>query len=76
MTRAYIEGVHSRTVLSLEEVATRLLDGENCTPVMAPWWPTKRKALAFGARFQIIRVLSTDPEARERQKEGNEENLA
>lgn len=61
-------GVHSRTVLSLEEVATRLPEGEKCTPVMMSWWPTKRKALAFGARFQIIRLLSTDPEARGRQK--------
>lgn len=61
-------GVHSRTVLSLEEVATRLPEGEKCTPVMMSWWPTKRKALAFGARFQIIRLLSTDPEARGRQR--------
>lgn len=63
ITWAYMLGVHSRTVLSLEDVATREPEGEKWTPVMASWWPTKRKALAFAARFQIIRVLSADPEA-------------
>lgn len=66
--KAYMEGVHSRTVLSLEDVATRLPNGENCTPVMTSSWPTKRKALPLGVRFQIIRLLSTDPVAGERQK--------
>lgn len=60
---AYMLGVHNRTVRSLEDVATKDPEGEKWTPVMASWWPTKRKALALGARFQIIRVLSTDPEA-------------
>lgn len=31
---AYMEGFHSRTVLSLDEVATRLPEGEKCTPVI------------------------------------------
>lgn len=66
--RIYMLGVHSRTVLSLEDVATREPEGEKWTPVMASWWPTKRKALAFAARFQIIRVLSADPEAAGRQR--------
>lgn len=60
----YMEGFHTRTVLSLDEVATRLPEGEKCTPVMASWWPIKQKDLAFEAKFQIIIVLSTDPEAR------------
>lgn len=68
ITWAYMLGVHSRTVLSLEDVATREPEGEKLTPVMASWWPTKRKALAFAARFQIIRVLSADPEAAGRQR--------
>ena len=71
MIVAYMEGVHNRTVLSFEEEATSKSDGENCTPVMTSWCPTKRKALALGARFQIIRVLSTDPEAGRRQKKGD-----
>lgn len=60
-----MDGFHSRTVLSLDEVATKLPEGEKCTPVMMSWWPTKRKALAFEAKFQIIRVLSIDPDARD-----------
>lgn len=63
VTDAYIEGVHSLTVLSLEEEATRLLDGENCTPVITSWCPTNWKALALGAKFHIIKFLSNDPEA-------------
>lgn len=62
----YTEGFHSRTVLSLDEVAIRLPEGENCTPVMVSWWPIKQKDLAFEAKFQMISVLSTDPEARGR----------
>lgn len=32
-----MDGFHSRTVLSLDEVATRLAEGEKCTPVMTSW---------------------------------------
>lgn len=59
----YTDGFHSRTVLSLDEVATRSPEGEKCTPVMASWWPIKQKDLPFEAKFQIFSVLSTDPEA-------------
>lgn len=56
-------GVHSRTVLSWDAETTRSPAGENWTPVMTSLCPKKRNALALGFRFQIIRVLSADPEA-------------
>ena len=56
-------GVHNLTVMSLEADTTRSPKGENWIPVIASLCPRKRKALALGLRFQIIRDLSVDPVA-------------
>ena len=58
-----MHGVHSLTVVSSEEVATRSPVGENWRSVSASWWPRKRTAWALGARFHTIRLVSTDPVA-------------
>jgi len=38
-----------------------LPEGEIATELTGPVWPTKRKGLTFGLKFQTMTVLSRDP---------------
>lgn len=59
--RPSADGVHSRTVLSLEAEATRLWVGSYATQVTAPWWPRKRKARSVGLKCHSITAPSAPP---------------
>lgn len=50
----YTLGVHSRTVLSLDDDASTFPAAAKSSAVTAPLWPTKRNARSCGLKFQIM----------------------
>lgn len=65
---AHMLGTQSRTVLSLDEDATRWPEGENCTERTASLCPLKRYALFWGFMFQIITQESIEPVAERKER--------